>query len=41
MEKNYKREEWEYEVKLQQFQYLKQEREKLFEQFYKVVYEIH
>lgn len=41
MEKNYKREEWEYEVKLQQFQYLKQERDRLFEQFYKVVYEIH
>lgn len=34
-------EEWQYEVKLQQFQYLKQERDRLFDQFYKVVYEIH
>lgn len=41
METDFKREEWEYEVKLQQFQYLKQERDRLFEQFYKVVYEIH
>lgn len=44
IEKNkrlFKTEEWEYEVKLQQFQYLKQERDRLFEQFNKVVYEIH
>ena len=40
-EGEYRREEWEYEVKLQQFQYLKQERERLFEQFHKIVYEVH
>ena len=41
LQSQFKQEEWEYEVKLQQFQYLKQERDRLFEQFYKVVYEIH
>ena len=40
-EGDYRREEWEYEVKLQQFQYLKQERQRLFEQFHKIVYEVH
>ena len=28
-------------MKLQQFQYLKQERQRLFEQFHKIVYEVH
>lgn len=41
METTFKREEWEYEVKLQQFEYLRAERDKLFEQFHKTVYEIH
>jgi chromosome segregation ATPase len=41
MTATFKREEWEYEVKLQQFQYLKTERDKVFDTFNKTVYEIH
>jgi hypothetical protein len=33
--------EWQYEVRLQQFQYLEREKAELFEQFQKHVYEIH
>jgi len=41
LSKDLQTEEWAYEVKLQQFEYLKQEKDRLFDQFYKVVYEIH
>ena len=37
----YSKEEWEYEVKLQQFQYLETEKKQLFEEFHKIIYEIH
>jgi hypothetical protein len=40
-ETEYKQIEWEYEVKLQQFQYLEKEKKQLFEEFHKVVYEVH
>lgn len=40
-EKQYKTQEWEYEVKLQQFQYLEAEKKQLFEEFHKIVYELH
>ena len=33
--------EWQYEVRLQQFQYLKQEKQRLFDEFHRLVYEIH
>jgi hypothetical protein len=33
--------EWQYEVRLQQFQYLEREKAELFEQFQQSVYEIH
>ena len=33
--------EWEYEVKLQQYQYLEAEKKQLFEEFHKIVYELH
>ena len=37
----YKNLEWEYEVKLQQYQYLEAEKKQLFEEFHKIVYELH
>jgi growth arrest-specific protein 8 len=37
----YKEMEWEYEVKLQQYQYLEKEKMELFDQFHKLVYELH
>ena len=40
-ESKYKNIEWEYEVKLQKFQYLENEKKQLFEEFHKVVYEVH
>ena len=33
--------EWEYEVKLQQFQYLEREKKDLFDEFHRLVYELH
>ncbi len=33
--------EWQYEVRLQQFQYLEREKAELFDQFQQTVYEIH
>lgn len=33
--------EWQYEVRLQQFQYLEREKQELFDQFQQTVYEIH
>jgi len=38
---NYKETEWEYEVKLQQFAYLENERKLLWDEFHKLVYEMH
>ena len=40
-ETTYKTLEWEYEVKLQQYQYLEAEKKQLFEEFHKIVYELH
>ncbi len=40
-EKILKEMEWEYEVKLQQFQYLEQEKKDLFASFQSHIYEIH
>ena len=37
----YKETEWEYEVKLQQYAYLETERKSLFDEFHKLVYEMH
>jgi hypothetical protein len=33
--------EWQYEVRLQQFQYLQREKKELFDDFHHTVYEIH
>ena len=33
--------EWQYEVRLQQFQYLQKEKKTLFDEFHYTVYEIH
>jgi hypothetical protein len=33
--------EWQYEVRLQQFQYLEREKQQLFDEFHRLVYEIH
>ena len=33
--------EWHYEVRLQQFQYLEKEKKQLFDEFHRLVYEIH
>ena len=33
--------EWQYEVRLQQFQYLAKEKKDLFDEFHRLVYEIH
>lgn len=33
--------EWQYEVRLQQFQYLEKEKKMLFDEFHRLVYEIH
>jgi len=33
--------EWQYEVRLQQFEYLKSEKQHLFDEFHRLVYEIH
>jgi len=33
--------EWEYEVKLQQYEYLKREKQELYEKFHQLVYELH
>ncbi len=33
--------EWEYEVKLQQFQYLEREKQELYNEFHRLVYELH
>jgi len=40
-ETTYKSIEWEYEVKLQQFEYLEKEKKQLYEEFHKVVYDVH
>ena len=41
VEAEYKDIEWQYEVKQQRFQYLEKEKAQLFEEFHKVVYEVH
>jgi len=41
LDKRYREIEWEYEVKFQQYQYLVKEKEDLFEQFHKKIYELH
>ena len=41
LDKRYREIEWEYEVKFQQYQYLVNEKEDLFEQFHKKIYELH
>lgn len=33
--------EWQYEVRLQQYQYLEKEKKELFDEFHRLVYEIH
>jgi len=33
--------EWEYEVKLQQMQYLEKEKQELYDEFHRLVYELH
>jgi hypothetical protein len=33
--------EWQYEVRLQQFQYLEREKKDLFAEFHKLIYEVH
>ena len=33
--------EWEYEVKLQQMQYLEREKQELYDEFHRLVYELH
>lgn len=41
LDKRYREIEWEYEVKYQQYQYLIKEKNDLFEQFHKQIYELH
>jgi hypothetical protein len=41
VESIFKETEWEYEVKLQQYAYLENERKSLFDEFHKLVYEMH
>jgi len=41
VEGNYKETEWEYEVKLQQFKYMEEEKKSLFAEFHRLVYEMH
>merc|ERR1712086_253881 len=41
IESTYKEGEWEYEVKLQQYEYLVKEKQALFDEFHRLVYEIH
>lgn len=41
IESTYKEGEWEYEVKLQQFTYLEEEKKSLFDEFHRLVYEMH
>ena len=38
---SYKESEWEYEVKVQQYNYLENERKELFDEFHRLVYEMH
>ena len=40
-EKQYQTQEWEFEVKLQKYQYEDAEKKQLFEEFHKIVYELH
>jgi len=41
IEGGYKEAEWEHEVKMQKMVYLEKEREHLFEEFHRLVYEFH
>jgi hypothetical protein len=41
LDKRYREIEWEYEVKFQQYQYLIKEKDELFDQFHKKIYELH
>jgi len=41
IEGTYKEGEWEYEVKLQQFKYMEEEKKSLFAEFHRLVYEMH
>jgi hypothetical protein len=41
IEVGYKESEWEHEVKLQQFNYLENERKQLFDEFHRLTYEMH
>ena len=40
-QKEYQDIEWQYEVRLQQFNYLEAEKKGLFEKFHKIVYDVH
>jgi growth arrest-specific protein 8 len=37
----YRENEWEYEVRLQQYNYLEKERQGVFDEFHRLVYEMH
>ena len=40
-QKEYQDLEWQYEVRLQQYQYIEQEKKQLFEKFHNIVYDVH
>lgn len=40
-QRDYQDIEWQYEVRLQQFQYLEQEKKQLFGRFHNIVYDVH
>ena len=40
-QKEYQDIEWQYEVRLQQYQYIEQEKKQLFEKFHNIVYDVH
>jgi len=40
-QKEYQDLEWQYEVRLQQYQYIEQEKKQLFEKFHGIVYDVH
>ena len=40
-QKEYQDLEWQYEVRLQQYQYIEQEKKQLFEKFHAIVYDVH
>ena len=40
-QQEYQEVEWQYEVRLQQYQYIEQEKKQLFEKFHNIVYDVH